>query len=273
VASFPNQLPLDPTDPTNPHIVSPELWPYYTAMLGTSMAAPHVAGVAALLLQADPTLTPDEIKHVIADTATPLPGCAVIDCGAGLVNALAAVNGVGNDAPVASVSASISIGAAPLSVTLDGSASSDDSTVAAYRWDWEGDGVIDDETTSAIVTHTFGAGAWEPTLTVVDDDGVTSAPASSAVRSSDAPDAEATVPAKAKGGQLVRFDASGSHDPDGSIVSYLFRFGDGTELTSSSPVVSYAWSPLRSTTYGWSVVVTDDAGVSDGVTGTIKITP
>ena len=271
VVSFPNQLPIDPTDPMNPRVVAPELWPYYTGMVGTSMAAPHVAGVVALLLEANPSLSPDEVKQVLVDTATPVPGCAPIDCGAGLVNALAAVTDAANDAPVAALSASVSAGLAPLSVTLDGSASSDDSAVATYRWDWEGDGAIDAETTDAVVEHTYAAGAWHPALTVVDDDGVASLPVLTEVRSSNPPTADAWAPDRAGAGDVVTFDASGSSDPDGAIVSYRFVFGDGAEVVSTSPVVTHVYGPLKSRTYGWYVVVTDDAGISDGVTGSIRI--
>ena len=42
---------------------------YYGTIGGTSMAAPHVAGVVALLLQAYPDLTPGEIEEVLEDTA------------------------------------------------------------------------------------------------------------------------------------------------------------------------------------------------------------
>ncbi len=277
VVSFPNQLPVDPTDPANPRVVSPELWPYYTAMVGTSMAAPHVAGEVALVLEANPALTPDQVKAVIASTTTPIAGCGVEDCGTGLVNALGAVRAalsMRNVPPVAALSATPLSGPAPLAVTLDGSASSDaDGTVVGYRWDFDGDGTIDAQTTSAVVSHTYAAGDWRAGLTVVDDDGTTSTPIDVELRSSNPPTARASVPSKAKGGTPVTLDASASSDSDGSIVSYQFTFGDGTQVTSTSPVVTHVWSPMRATTYGWTLVVTDDAGIRAGTQGTIKITP
>jgi serine protease AprX len=70
--------------------------PFYTEEEGTSMATPFSAGVAALMLDAAPTLTPDEIKQIMTDTATAMPGYSEFGVGAGYVNAYAAVDKVYN---------------------------------------------------------------------------------------------------------------------------------------------------------------------------------
>ncbi|GAB3201351.1 serine protease AprX [Pontibacter aydingkolensis] len=66
--------------------------PYYTHMSGTSMAAPHVAGIVALLLDANPSLTVAQVKEILQQTATNIPGRASWEVGAGYVNAYAAVD-------------------------------------------------------------------------------------------------------------------------------------------------------------------------------------
>ncbi len=68
--------------------------PYYTAMSGTSMSAPHISGVVALMLEADPTLTWREVKDILQQTATNMPGREDWEVGAGYVNAYAAVKAV-----------------------------------------------------------------------------------------------------------------------------------------------------------------------------------
>lgn len=63
----------------------------YTALNGTSMAAPHVAGAAALLAQAKPDLAAGELKDVLVSTATD-GGHSWLAQGAGLVNVARAVD-------------------------------------------------------------------------------------------------------------------------------------------------------------------------------------
>jgi len=58
---------------------------------GTSQAAAVVSGSVALLLQAYPKLTPDQVKAVLVGTASPVVGAAAVDAGAGEINVLAAL--------------------------------------------------------------------------------------------------------------------------------------------------------------------------------------
>src|SRR5258708_1658656 len=60
-------------------------------MSGTSVAAPVVAGAAALLLQANPNLTPNMVKMILMYTAQPLAGANMLEQGAGEVNLEGAV--------------------------------------------------------------------------------------------------------------------------------------------------------------------------------------
>jgi subtilisin family serine protease len=64
---------------------------YYTALSGTSMAAPHVSGIVALMLEANPALDWRGVKAILEDTATNIPGREPWEAGAGYVNAYAAV--------------------------------------------------------------------------------------------------------------------------------------------------------------------------------------
>lgn len=70
--------------------------PFYTQISGTSMATPFVAGVVALMLDADPTLNVDEIRQILVETATRMPGFQDYEVGAGYINAYAAVDKVFN---------------------------------------------------------------------------------------------------------------------------------------------------------------------------------
>ncbi len=81
----------------------------YSYSAGTSMAAPHVAGVAALMFAVNPNLTPDQVESMLKSSARSFPSgstCSTSNCGAGIMDAHAAVlaaqgNGGGGNPPPA----------------------------------------------------------------------------------------------------------------------------------------------------------------------------
>ena len=63
----------------------------YLSLTGTSMAAPVVSGTVALMLQANPSLTPNMVKAILQYTAQIYPGYNALTQGAGFLNAQGAV--------------------------------------------------------------------------------------------------------------------------------------------------------------------------------------
>ena len=97
-----------------------------------------------------------------------------------------------------------------------------------YRWDF-GDGTTQ-ETSAGTVEHRYARpGRYTVTVIAVDPEGAESAPASLTITVKNAPPV-AEIHAEPREGTAplrVAFDASGSHDPDGALVSYEWAFGDG----------------------------------------------
>jgi serine protease AprX len=70
--------------------LAPAELPFYTTASGTSFSAPQVAGTIALMLEANPSLTPSQVRDILCRTATPLPNYYQHEAGAGMLNAYAA---------------------------------------------------------------------------------------------------------------------------------------------------------------------------------------
>ena len=77
------------------------------------------------------------------------------------------------------------------------------------------------------------------------------------------------APNPAAPGQAVAFGDSGSADPDGTIVSYSWDFGDGATATGPSATHSYA----SAGSYSARLTVGDDYGLSASSSQTIAVTP
>jgi subtilisin family serine protease len=145
---------------------------------GTSMASPHVAGVAALVLHANPGASVSTVSSAIIDNATLNK---VTNAGSGSPNrllfSLSGSSG-GNNSPTASFTFSCT----DLTCSFNGSASSDsDGSIASYSWNFgNGSGG-----SGATINHTYGAGGtFTVTLTVTDDDGASDSTSQSVTVSS-----------------------------------------------------------------------------------------
>jgi PKD repeat protein len=147
-------------------------------------------------------------------------------------------------------------------VSLDGKRSYDvDGKITGYRWDF-GDGA---SATGASVDHAYAApGTYTATLTVEDDAGVANS------RSSDSAEIVVNAPPVAAAGpdrhvaigEVITFDASASHDPDGNLIGYAWDFGDGAR--GDGKVVQYAYH--RSGVYRVGLTVRDDSGTDTSTT-------
>jgi DNA-binding beta-propeller fold protein YncE len=87
----------------------------------------------------------------------------------------------------------------------------------------------------------------------------TGIPSDIAVSPDQGPTAALTVTA-GPAGKPSSFDASGSHDPDGTVVGYDWSFGDGKTATTSGPTTTHVYAHRRN--YTAAVTVTDNEGAS-----------
>jgi len=142
-------------------------------------------------------------------------------------------------------------------ITFNASASYDpDDYIISYLWDF-GDST---NSTGAIVDHAYvDDGVYTVTLTVTDDDGATASATATKIVSNRSPVASFTESAEnVLTGEVIYFNASGSYDPDGYVVSYFWDFGDGINAMGVTTEHSYA----EKGNYIVTLTVTDDDGAT-----------
>ncbi len=173
-----------------------------------------------------------------------------------------------NEQPIAGFSIDPPAGPAPLSVQVNASVSFDpEGDVLTYQWDF-GDGTARG---GMVATHTYSLpGEYTIQLTVTDSSGRTATALRTLVVAStdEIPVASFTASPSSGGTPLtVAFNASASSDPNGTIVSYDWSFGDGLAGTGVSPLHTYATEG----TYVAMLTVTDNDGLKSSLAMTIVV--
>ncbi len=150
-------------------------------------------------------------------------------------------------------------------VTFDASASFDpNGTIASYTWKF-GDSTVG---SGRMATHSYAnPGVFTVTLTVVDNQNLSSNATHQVTV--DAPPLAAFqfAPATIYISVGVTFDGSTSTDPDGTIVSYSWDFGDGYKGTGVQTSHAYAAIGI----FGVELAVQDNFGFSNHTTRAIDV--
>jgi subtilisin family serine protease len=238
---------------------------------GTSMAAPHVAGAAALYLQLNPSASPAEVTSALVGRAT---SGVVSDAGPDSPNRVVYTGfiGGGGGAPNEAPLARFTVSCAGLTCTLDARASADDGGVASYAWQL---GRYPDPTASGlVVTVTYPhAGSRTVTLTVTDAFGLTSSTTrtfdvseSAAPPVDAAPVADFTVTCGAS--FTCTLDGRGSTDDQG-VASWEWDLGRYPDSAASGSTVTVVYPHAGTRTV--TLTVRDAAGLTSTKTRTFDV--
>jgi PKD repeat protein len=137
-----------------------------------------------------------------------------------------------------------------------------------YFWIF-GDGAV---ASGLAVDHAFGrAGTFTVILTVSDGDGGASSATLPVVITNQAPHSSPTANLTDTQTLVsIKFDAGASMDPDGTVQSYLWEFGDGSTSSLKSVDHTYLSAPEAAAAYTVRLTVFDNLGASN--LGTVDVT-
>ena len=115
------------------------------------------------------------------------------------------------------------------------------------------------------------SGTFTVSLTVTDDAGAADTATTTATigEGNLPPVADPNGPYSGEVGVPIIFDGTGSSDPDGTIVSYDWDFGDGTVELDAGPTPSHAYTAEG--TFNVTLTVTDDAEAMDSAGTTARV--
>ena len=172
---------------------------------------------------------------------------------------------ISNQAPVAVFTTSPTSGQAPLTVTLDGSASHDNGNITTYKW-LSSDGQIANGKNTQLTFH--NQGTYTITLTVTDDKGASgSAEKTITVTKNQPPKASFTInPNTGFAPLTVQLDATASTD-DGNIAKYQWKTSDGQNAEGIKTSLTFS----QVGTHNITLTVTDNEGATASSSQSITI--
>ncbi len=158
-------------------------------------------------------------------------------------------------------------------VTFDASGSFDpDGTISEYRWDLNGDGTTD--VTGLRVTARFSSiRAYSAKLTVIDNQGMSTSVTQTVNVGQQTQPPEAVfnaTPSSPQVGQTVQFSATGSNDPDGSVVDFRWDFNTDGIIDAVGFNVTTQFNVAG--TFRVTLTVIDNDGLTDSTSQNIQVT-
>lgn len=292
---------------TNSGTRSPDTAAYsdsFDTTLGTSFSSPLVAGTAALMLSANPDLTPAQVLSALKTSARAFPStggdsgspvcqaptdtpqdsecyCTTNTCGAGMLDAGGAVaRAVTGPFPAVSSSALAPVAGTSVTLSAAGSSVLAGRSIASHQW-----AITQGATRASFVGATngpqatvqvTGAGMVEVQLTLTDSAGTSASlrqrldVAASALAA-----AITATPTAPEAGDSVTLSSAGSvADTGRTITGYLWEITAGGNLASFSGATNAATATLQTSGAGSVTVrltVTDSAGQQASTTRTLTI--
>jgi serine protease len=250
----------------------------YWYFSGTSMATPHVSGVAALLI-ANGVTGPENVREALISTAEDKGDPAWdSEYGWGIVDAYAALAYVSNPntvptAPTADPNGPY-FGTEGAPISFDGSGSTDDGSIVSYDWDF-GDGCTG---TGIYPNHTYiDDGTYTVTLTVTDNDEDVNTSTTTATIDNVAPSANAGGPYSGSVNISITFSGNATDPGTADVLTYDWDFEyDGENFTvdnSSIDLANPSHTYIFAGTYTVALQVKDDdGGISPISTANVTVT-